>query len=286
MSKASEQAQQYGYSYNFMKSDPSLWATFQKAIKGNWDAGKFQTEIKNTAWYKKNAESIRQYSYLKNTDPATFAARIAQSVAQVRDAAASVGAVMSDAQIRKVAENSLQYSWNDSQIRDTLAGYVKAVNGIYGGDTGDAMQDIATSAWRNGIKVSPTTMQTWAQGIANGTYDADKVKSTLRQQAKGLAPAYAAELDAGMDLFDITSAYRESMASILEVNPADVDLFDPTIRGALSAKGKDGRPASVTLWQFEQDLRKDPRWKKTKNAQDTTMAVGKRVLEDFGFKAV
>jgi len=286
VSKASEQAQQYGYSYNFMKSDPSLWATFQKAIKGNWDAGKFQTEIKNTAWYKKNAESIRQYSYLKNTDPATFAARIAQSVAQVRDAAASVGAVMSDAQIRKVAENSLQYSWNDSQIRDTLAGYVKAVNGIYGGDTGDAMQDIATSAWRNGIKVSPTTMQTWAQGIANGTYDADKVKSTLRQQAKGLAPAYAAELDAGMDLFDITSAYRESMASILEVNPADVDLFDPTIRGALSAKGKDGRPASVTLWQFEQDLRKDPRWKKTKNAQDTTMAVGKRVLEDFGFKAV
>jgi hypothetical protein len=36
------------------------------------------------------------------------------------------------------------------------------------------------------------------------------------------------------------------------------------------------------LWQFEQDLRKDPRWNFTKNAQDSLMNTTRKVLQDFG----
>jgi hypothetical protein len=38
------------------------------------------------------------------------------------------------------------------------------------------------------------------------------------------------------------------------------------------------------LWQFENELRSDPRWKKTQNAQDSLMQVGHQVLADFGLK--
>ena len=62
-----------------------------------------------------------------------------------------------------------------------------------------------------------------------------------------------------------------------------VDLFNPTIRKALGSSGdKDGKPGSTPLWQFEQELRQDPRYMKTQKAQDSTMAVGHQVLRDMG----
>ena len=80
----------------------------------------------------------------------------------------------------------------------------------------------------------------------------------------------------------IAAPYRQSMGAVLEVNPESVDLFDPTIRGALSSKTKDGTPAIKSIWQFERELKDDPRWMRTDNAQDQAMGVGRQVLSDFG----
>jgi hypothetical protein len=58
-----------------------------------------------------------------------------------------------------------------------------------------------------------------------------------------------------------------------------VDLFNNHVAKAMSSN-TNGQAESI--WQFENDLRKDPLWKKTQNAQDSAMQVAHQVLQNFG----
>lgn len=282
-----ELAESYGFALSFLKSDKSLWGLFNKAVKGNWDDAKFVAEMKNTSFYKKNSETARQFDLLKTTDPATYRNRKAQIQEQIRDRAGAMGAMgVSGKTLSHIAENAMKFGWNDSQINNILADYVKATNGVYRGNTGNDIDAVRQTAYRNGIKISKATEAGWAHSIAAGNNTAEFFQRQVRQMAKSLAPGYAQELDSGIDLQDIVSPYIESKAKLLELNPADVDLFDNDIRKAVSGVTKDGKPASKSLWQFEQEMRQDSRWLKTQNAQDSVMSVGKKVLSDFGFLGV
>lgn len=283
---AADMAAQYGWALSFLKSDPTLYNVFKQAVVGTWTPDKFVAMLKNTPWWKKNSESVRQYSYLKATDPATFNARLAALTAQVRDAGQAMGANMSNVQLNRVAQNALMFGWNDAQLRDALSGYTKAVNGVYRGAAASNADSLRQTAWRNGINLSGPTLDAWSQSIAAGENTVQYYQDTIRRQAKTLAPGYSSELDAGMDLYDVANAYIQSKAKILELNPADIDLFDKDVRAALSSKDSKGNPTSKSLWQFEQELRQDPRWLKTQNAQDSSMSVGRQVLRDFGFSGV
>lgn len=282
----SEMAQNYGFALAFLKSDKGLWSLFNKAVDGNWAPEKFISQLKNSGWYKKNGEAARQYELLRKSDPATFAQKRAGMFAQLRDAASSMGATINASTMNRITENALKFEWNDSQIRDTLSQYVRATNGVYRGQAGNDIETVRATAWKNGVRISKATEQQWARQIAEGNQTADFYERHLRGMAKSLAPGYAQELDAGMDLQDIVSPFIESKAKILEMNPADVDLFDQDIRAAVSGTTAEGKPGSKSLWQFEQDMRKKPAWLKTQNAQDSTQAIAKKVLTDFGFQGV
>lgn len=280
--KAAELASQYGWSLALLKSDKSLWALFQKAVKNSYTAEKFTAELRNTAFYKKNSESVRQYTVLKTTDPATFNARKAALIAQIRDASAAMGATIPSSKLATIADSALKFSWNDAQLKDTLGSYVRAVNGVYTGAAATDTEQLKQTAWRNGVSLSAPTIQNWAALIAKGQGSVQMYQTQIRNLAKGLAPGYQQELDAGMDLFDVANPFIQSKAKILETNPADIDLFDPDVRKAMSGTTKDGKPASTSLWQFEQSLRQDRRWLGTQNAQDSLMNVGHQVLRDMG----
>jgi hypothetical protein len=74
------------------------------------------------------------------------------------------------------------------------------------------------------------------------------------------------------------------MSNILEIPYTSVDLFDPKIRGALSFTLPDGKVGTKSIYDFEKDLRQDPRWQYTKNAKKTVAESTLRVLQDFGFQ--
>lgn len=286
---AQELAEDYGYAYSFFQSDKSLMSLLMQAVKakgGGWTPAKFAAELKNTSWYQKNSQTSQQYDYLKQTNPAEWAQQRSQLIAQIQDKAASLGASLSGSTLSRVAENAMRYGWNDSQLQNTLAGYVKVKNGVYAGSTGNDIESVRAVAYKNGINLSKATINGWAGQIAAGNTTAEGLERQVRQMAKSLAPGYAKELDSGMDLSDIVSPYVEAKAKILEQNPADIDMFDPDIRGAVSGVTKDGKPASKSLWQFEQEMRQKPQWLKTQNAQDSVMSVARNVLTDFGFQSV
>lgn len=275
---------EYGFALAFLQAEPELYSLFKKAVAGNWTAGKFQAELKSTGWYKKNGDSARQWELLSKSDPATAAQRKAQVLAQIQDAGAQMGSQVTGSILNTIATNALKFNWNDNQIRNVLSGYVRAKNGVYGGSAAVDADALRQSAWRNGVNLSSTVVDWWVRHIASGAGTKEEFAQKMRKYGASVAPAYAQELAAGQDLYDIAQPYMQSAAKILEKNPASIDLFDSRIRNALSTKGADGKPTSMSLWEFEQSLRKDPEWQKTQNAQDSMMATGRKVLQDFGFR--
>lgn len=282
----SELAQQYGFALAFLKSDKSLWSLFNDAVKNDWEPDKFVAKLKTTQWYKKNGESARQYELLKHTDRASWQQQLTALQSQIMDRASQLGAVVNGTTASRIAQNAMKFGWNDSQVQDTLSQYVRAVNGVYGGSTGNSIDSIKSTAYRNGIRMSKATEQRWAEQLASGSQSAEWFQQHIRKLATSLAPGYADQLNAGLDLQDIVSPFVESKAKLLEMDPADIDLFDKDIRAAVSGTTKDGKPATKSLWQFEQDIRGSSAWLKTQNAQDSVMSTAKKVLADFGFQGV
>lgn len=121
-----------------------------------------------------------------------------------------------------------------------------------------------------------------AKSIADGVADADFYNQQIRDLAKSYYPAWSKQIDAGQTMNSIALPYLNSMANILELNPAEVTVDNPAIKRALSGTDKDGNPTSQSVWDFEQGLRQDPRWAYTKNARSELDSVARSVLRDFG----
>lgn len=284
--EAAKFAEDYGYQLAFLKSDAGLYKIFQQAMKGDWDSTKFVAAVKNSPWYKTHSESYRTKLSQKTMDPASWAQDVAGQRASIGAMAHQMGSPVPSAAMAKITEDSLMFGWNDAQIHDHLARYVSVKSTA--GEAGNILQKLKQTAYRNGITVSDSYLNTMLQQVSVGTMTVDSAQQAMRNTfAKSLAPGFAKELDQGVDLYDIASPYMQSMAQTLELSPSSVDLFDPTIRKALASgtPGPDGKPGnggSTPLWQFEQNLRQDPRYMKTKKAQDSTMSVGHQVLKDLG----
>lgn len=170
-------------------------------------------------------------------------------------------------------------------VKYQLATGAGAINklGIPEGPAGKYFVSLKNLAMDNGINLSDDAAKTYANQIAAGTVDENTVVNTLRESAASAFPQYQDQIKAGMNLSTLADPYIQSMSKILEIPSAGINVFDPTIRSALSYTMADGKIGTKSLYDFEKDLRQDPRWQYTNNAkQDVSNAVQK-VLQDFGF---
>lgn len=281
-------AEQYGFSSAFFSSDPELQALLNKAVKANWTTDKFTAAYRDSKWFKTHGSTYRENLIQKTSDPATYAARLAQTTTALGREASKMGAPLTSAQLTALSEHALLFGYSDSQIQNSLSAYIKMGNTGYFGDASTNAQTLQQSAWRNGINISPGSLQTWVHQIALGQKTTDDFATYARTQAASLAPGLAGELKSGQDLYDLASPYIQSMASTLEIPSTNIDLFDPTIRNALNSQtagtdGKAGTPATMGLGQFETSLKQDPRWMKTSNARDLFTQNAHQILSQFGF---
>jgi hypothetical protein len=281
---AAGQAAMFGWSQSVINSDPELKKLFALATKENWTTDHFVAKVRDTKWFKTHSDSARQAIILFKADPATYKQNVAQTLASLTSLANQMGAVIPAASLQKMATEAYAFGWNSDQLRQHLVGYIGVdKEGRYSSGAATVQENLSTLAAQYGVDVSPRLMSQWVKGAADGSLNADEVKVWLTQQASSRYPALADRLKAGETLMDIASPYMQSYAQTLELNPNAISLKDNMIQSALSAKDAQGKPTTKSVWEFENDLRNDPRYMKTQQAQDKSMAVGHQVLRDFGF---
>lgn len=261
---------EYGFAYNFFKSDDELWDLLQKAIKNHWSPGRFQAHLQDTKWFKKHSDIWRTNTALKYTDPETFHERLNNYKTQVKALAGRYGADLTQRELDRYAERAYLFGWSEQQIVNHIAKEVHPTKaGHYQGQLATVEQQLRETALNNGVRVPPQQLKKWMRQIVRGNSSMEQYQTYIRDLAANTFGAYGREIKSGMDLIDIASPYIQSMADILELNPNDITLYDRTIRRALSYKDKDGNPAPMSITDFEDSLRYDKRWQYTDNARET-----------------
>lgn len=266
---AKELAREYGFGWKFFKQTPELWKLLQQATRQNWGPSRFEAEFKATDWYKKHADVYRQNMGLKFSDPASFRDRLAESRARVENVANQWGARLTKRELDKYSRRALIFGWDDGQLLNFLGKEVRPDKaGHYQGELSGIEQNLRQLAKANGVSVGRKQMTHWMREIVRGNADMREYENYIRKIAARTYTAYADEINAGMDVVDIAAPYIQTMASVLELNPAGIDVTDRTIRRALSFKNKKGEAIGMSLSDFEDSLRADKRWQYTDQAHE------------------
>lgn len=283
-----ELAEQYGYTSAMLNSVPELKKLFSDMVSGGWTKEKFQAKLRETKWWKTIPDSERQFITLKYTDPATAKQKQDQALIKITQVAKQIGLTGKyddSAFLKTYAYNMVAKGWDEGRIRYELARYLNPSLKTHTGEAGAAWDEIDNYAYGMGVKLSDAWIKGRAVNIVRGLGTVQDVKTEIAKLAKAQFPQWSKQIDGGQTVAEIASPYMQSMSQILELNPGAVNLFDPTIKKALSySNPSTGSKEAKPMWQFENELRSDARWKKTQNAQDSLMQVAHQVLADFGVK--
>ena len=275
--------EEYGLSFALFKAYPELYQLLRKAVKENYTPAKFQTELRQTNWFKKHSDVWRQNIALKHADPSSYRERLANSRTSVQNLAASFGARLSGKALNRLAERALLFGMSEDQIRDVLANHVRPSEaGHFGGQLAGVEDGLRGIALRNGVRLGNTQMQNWMRQIVRGNASQEQYETYIRDVAAKTFTAYGDQIRGGMDMADVASPYVQSMSDILELNPGGLDLYDPTIRRALSYKNDKGEQVPMSITDFEHSLRQDKRWQYTKQAKDSAKGWAVAIARNWG----
>jgi hypothetical protein len=183
------------------------------------------------------------------------------------------------------ADNLDPKLWLIDQIKTNLLAGKQEVNklAIPEGPSGKYFTEVKNLAAKNGIMLSDSAATDYANKIVAGTLDVDTAFNTIRESAASAFPQLADKIKSGIDVKTLADPYIQSMSNILEIPYSAVDLFDPKIRSALSYTLPDGKVGTKSIYDFEKELRQDPRWQYTNNAKEAVSNSVTKVLKDFGF---
>jgi hypothetical protein len=201
-----------------------------------------------------------------------------------------------DDQVRRLTLVGIKIDPNDKAVRDMLeTAYdnaetdnqvdIKALalnsGKVIGGAVGGSITDIRSYAKAFGLKYTDADYSRWSSEIFSGTTTANDIQSKIRQDSASAFPVYADKILNGTSVDSIGSAYKSSLANILELDADSVDFNEPLLRKALQYT-QDGKPAVMPVWMFEQELRQDSRWQYTNNARESVYNAIYQVGTDMG----
>lgn len=282
---SAETAASFGYSLAFFNSNPELKSLLKQATDGGWSPARFVATLQNTKWFRSSSEAQRKYTALKNSDPATYKAQLGEGTSRILNLAGSMGASLDWKAAQKISDDALRLGWGEDTIKRLLVtklGIDKNTGRYTAGAAASYQSQFRALAEDYGVDFSDQIMQHYVRAAVGGGQDAQSFKNMVQQTAASKYVALKDRIMAGETVRQIADPYIQSYGKILEVNSENINLDDPLVQRALQAKDAKGKPATQTVYDFEQTLRKDPRWRQTNNARDLMSSTANAVLSSFG----
>ena len=137
-------------------------------------------------------------------------------------------------------------------------------------------------AEKYGVSLSDQWFDNAIQGLDGNTTTLIDLQTEIVNNARETWPTLDG-ISLTKSTYDIADSYMQRMANVLEMDVDTINLETPEIKNALVSKDADGNPMRKTMWEFEQDLRMDPRWETTKQGQQELGDASMRMLKEFGF---
>lgn len=179
------------------------------------------------------------------------------------------------AQERENILNKYLNSYATSLTEAAQNGDVKATAALQKGNFGVNLTTLRKAYADNGIPFNQKALMNTAIDV---TLKPEKLTANLNLvnlQAKTYFPALADKIKDGYTVKQLLSPYINTRANVLEEDPEMVDLK------SLQGIAKDPKNL-MSLYDYEVSLRQDPKWRYTKNAQDSMSSVASGIAKMFG----
>jgi hypothetical protein len=279
----------YGFVYQLANSTPALKDLLAEAIKAKWTEAQFTARLESSPWWMQHADTVRNLAIMHATEPGTYKQNLSNAQQMVWLKAKQLGRDITAAQANSLALRTLTEngSWDDQRLSVLITDNTKVATGDGGAYVGNAAQlgDHMTQVAQNyGVAYTKPFLDAWINDVESGRNSIDGFEAVMRARAKAAFPQFGAQIDAGMTVRDIADPYISTYAQTLEVPETSVTLNDAAIKKALSQSGPDGTTRTAQpLWQFERQLKDDPRYDKTKAAKDDAFTALNKIGKDWGF---
>ena len=147
----------------------------------------------------------------------------------------------------------------------------------------DMVAELRSMASNYGLKLDDS----WFQDAAASVTGRKSVQATWEQKIKDKAKSkyrpLADRIDSGETTRQAMSEYTSAMQEVWELPEGQIDLDDPALKKAIFNKDQQGNDVPMSVYDFETELRKDPRWKQTGNGRRATMDLAQSFLKSMGF---
>lgn len=267
----------YGITADLIKAFPELQKVYDLYV--NDDLTQAELEYYKTGYYRGLTTTSKTRAGQKASQPGVYTQGLEAFKVEQRKRLIGKGINLDETTFNSVMQDAYDKGLDDAQIDLQALGKFK---GTIGGDTLGKVQTLEEYADTFGMSYSKATLDSWSQGIFSGTNTLSDIQEKIRRDSASAYPIFADDINKGTSVDALASAYKSSMANILEIDADTISWTDPTFRRALQYVGADGKPALKPIWQFEAELRQDPRWDLTDNARATADSLSLKVLRDMG----
>jgi len=179
------------------------------------------------------------------------------------------------AQERKDILNKYLKKYANDQLAAVALGDPKAIANINRGSFGITYTTLKNAYANNGIPMNVGELGRLSVESSLNPKVLESNINLINLQAKTYYPALADKIDKGFTVKQLLSPYLNSRANILEEDADGIDLKE------LQDVAKDPK-GLMGLYDYEVSLRKNPKWRFTKNAQDQLGALGRDLTKMFG----
>jgi len=270
-------------------------AIFKQASAPNsgWTETTFMQALDQVPWWQKMQPSLKQF-FLETHDPRqqgvldqqlqnktdTILANLGQLGVKLNDVDPVTGKIIDNTPLVKgVALDAIKNGWSDQQIQQNLAKNHQVIF-TGGGSIGAYSTQIQNQAGLYGINLDSTQKAAINGDLMDPTSGRDYTywMNEVKNQAMRQYAPFSKDIQEGRTLYQATSNYRQQMANLLEVDPANITWND-LMKGVIDTNTGNVR----TQNDFIKQVKSNPLWQTTQNAKETYTNLGENLMREFGF---
>lgn len=281
-----EDASQYGFAQDFLKSNSEIRNLVKTAVDKGYTLARFEYELRQTSWYRNRNDQARDWEVLKKTQPQEYKERLADAKLSIRLMAQSLGVNLTSSEINSFADRVNRYGWTEQELRYRIGREWNRDDGsIRAGAAFQAHQELTELTQQYGVAFSASTLDEWARQVASGQGNVEGFRDYIVEKAKGKYRAIASDLDRGLTVDQLFDPYRQAAAQTLGVNPNSISVMDSGYNTVFSYKPPgENDTRAMDLDEFERMVRTDERFgfDTSQNAQSMAADLAAAIQEDFG----
>jgi hypothetical protein len=276
-----EAMMQYGISEALLAAYPELNYVYELFKSGQ--KTKAVEELFKTGYYQNTNSVVKARGKMRLEQPPAYQNEVEKYKLAARKRLVNSGVKIDEATFNALAEKAYADGLDDNQFDQSVIATGK-ITGFGGKVIGDTS---TLKTFANSFGVSSLLNDAYWSGKSSQLFAGTTTTEDIEQEIKTLAasafPAYAEGIMNGVSLNVQASNIIQTVATYLELDPEGLSYQDDTVRKMLQyIDPATGKPGKMPQWLAEQTVKSDPRWGKTKNAQNTIDTLITKVGRDYG----